>query len=97
VARATRDEKATSQRAAALSMMLDSRDGAAASGFLRRSLERIVRCLDGLDESEQRWRPPAPDTNSLLAIAWHAPASAEENVLGLLGGQRVQRDSATEL
>jgi hypothetical protein len=72
-------------------------EGAAAAGFLCRSLGRIVACLDGLDAAEQRWAPPAPGTNSVLAIATHALANAEENVLGLLGGEVIERERSTEL
>ena len=77
-------------------MMFSSQDRIAISGFLSRSLGRIVGCLDGLDYAEQRWRPAAPNTNSLLSIAWHALANAEENILLLLGGQPAQRDHAIE-
>jgi DinB superfamily len=69
---------------------------AAAAGFLCRSLARIVACLDNLAAEEQRWRPPAAGANSLLAIAAHALANAEDNVLGLLGGERIERRPATE-
>jgi hypothetical protein len=69
---------------------------AALAGFLCRSLGRIVGCLEGLDVEEQRWRPPALGTNSLLGIAAHALANAQENILGLLGGLAVERDSTAE-
>jgi hypothetical protein len=71
-------------------------EGVSAAGFLCRSLARIVACLDGLDAAEQRWRPPAADTNSLLAIAAHALGNAEENVLGLLGGEVTRRERSAE-
>jgi len=76
--------------------MLGSREGTAAAGFLCRSLGRIVACLNELDLQEQRWRPPAPATNSLLAIAAHALANAQENVLGLLGGHGSDRQRPGE-
>ncbi len=73
-----------------------SQETAALAGFLCRSLGRIVCCLDGLDLEEQRWRPPAPGTNSLLAIVAHALANTEENILRLLGGLAVERDYTAE-
>jgi len=71
-------------------------EGLAAAGFLCRSLERIVGCLDELTVEQQRWRPPAPGSNSLLGIAHHALSNAEDNVLGLLGGEPMARQRATE-
>lgn len=76
--------------------MLGNRETTASAGFLCRSLGRIVGCLNDLDLDEQHWRPPAPGTNSLLAIAAHALANAQENVLGLLGGQPVEREHTIE-
>ncbi len=71
--------------------MVGGRETTAAAEFLCRSLARIVRCLEGLDEEELHWRP-APAANSLLAIAAHALANAEENVLGVLGRQTIRRE-----
>jgi RimJ/RimL family protein N-acetyltransferase len=71
--------------------MLQHHDMTAAAGFLCRSLARIVASLDNLTAEEQRWRPPAAGANSLLAIAAHALANAEDNVLGLLGGEHIER------
>lgn len=65
-------------------------------GFISRSLERIVATLDGLDEAALAWRPPAEDANSLLAIATHALANAEDNILGTVCGEPVQRERAGE-
>jgi hypothetical protein len=76
--------------------MLEDHHIAAAAGFLCRSLARIVGCLEDLDGAEQRWQPPAPTANSLLAIAAHALANAEDNVLGVLGQQPVPRERAAE-
>src|SRR5205823_1715142 len=42
-------------------MIFSRRDGAAVSGFLCRSVSRIVKSLDALDLAEQRWCPPAPN------------------------------------
>jgi DinB superfamily len=60
------------------------------------SLERIVACLEGLSDEELNWRPSAPGANSLGAIALHALANAEENILGTLFGQAVARDREGE-
>lgn len=65
-------------------------------GFISRSLERVVATLDGLDDTALAWRPAAEDANCLLAIASHALANAEDNVLGTVCGEPVQRERAGE-
>jgi len=67
--------------------MSESRELTAAAGFLCRSVDRIIACLDGLDGDSLNWRPPASGANSLYAIATHAVANAEENVLRTLCGR----------
>lgn len=59
-------------------------------------LEHVVGCLDGLDEAEANWRPPAKDANSLLVIATHTLGAAEAHVLQLLCGQEIGRVRARE-
>ena len=56
------------------------------------SLERLLDTLDGLDEGQLNWRPPAPNANSLYALATHTMGNVEENLLGVLAGQPVERD-----
>lgn len=60
------------------------------------ALDRIIACLDGLDEEGLNWRPPAEGANSLYALATHMLANAEENLLGVLCGQPVARDREAE-
>ncbi len=64
--------------------------------YILRSLDRLVGCLEGLDEQGLNWRPPAPGANSLYALAVHTLANAEENVLGTLCQQLVERDREAE-
>lgn len=68
-----------------------NRELAAFSGFICRSMDRIVACLAGLDERHLNWRPPAPQTNSLYVLAIHTMANAEENILGTLCRQPIAR------
>jgi hypothetical protein len=68
----------------------------AAAGFLCRSVERNVGCLNGLTDEEARWRPPASGANSLLALAWHAQANAEEKVRDLLLSRQIDSDHTCE-
>ncbi len=63
---------------------------------LQRLLARLCVCLEGLEEEELNWRPPAPDTNSLYVIATHILGNAEAWVLGIICGQRVHRDRDAE-
>ena len=60
------------------------------------SLDRLLATLDGLDEEQLNWRPPAPNANSLYALATHTLGNAEENLLGVLAGQPVERDREGE-
>jgi len=56
--------------------------------FIFGTIDRIVGALDGLEAGQLDWRPPAPETNSLVGIATHVLGNAEENVLGTLCGRR---------
>lgn len=64
--------------------------------YIASALDRLIALLDGLGEGELNWQPPAAGANSLLALATHTLANAEENLLGTLGGQPVGRDHAAE-
>ncbi|MET0849756.1 MAG: DinB family protein [Candidatus Rokuibacteriota bacterium] len=64
--------------------------------FIFNTIDSIVGALDGLSADQLNWRPDAPDTNSLYAIATHVLGNAEENLLGTLCGQRHARHYATE-
>jgi hypothetical protein len=73
-----------------------NRELAAYAGFICRSIDRIVVCLNGLDEGQLNWRPPGPQTNSLYLLAIHTMANAEENILGTLCGQPIERRRGDE-
>lgn len=64
--------------------------------FIFGTVDSIVGALDGLTAEELNWRPAAPATNSLYAIATHVLGNAEENLLGTLGRQPHGRNYATE-
>jgi hypothetical protein len=64
--------------------------------FIVNTIDAIVGALDGLTAEELNWRPAAPATNSLYAIATHVLGNAEENLLGTLCGQAHGRNYATE-
>jgi DinB superfamily len=64
--------------------------------FIFGTIDAIVGALDGLSPEELDWRPAAPATNSLYAIATHVLGNAEENLLGTLCGRPHGRDYATE-
>ena len=64
--------------------------------FIFNTIDSIVGALDGLSAKELSWRPSAPATNSLYAIATHVLGNAEENLLGTLCGQPHGRDYASE-
>jgi hypothetical protein len=60
------------------------------------TIDSIVGALEGLSAEELNWRPAAPDTNSLYAIATHVLGNAEENLVGRLCGQPHGRHYAGE-
>ena len=64
--------------------------------YIASSLDRLIACLDGLTVEELNWRPTAPGANSLYVLAVHMLGTAEENLLGLLGGQPVRRERDVE-
>ena len=64
-------------------------------GFISRSIERIMECLNGLAEDDLNWRP-LENGNSLYVIATHILGTAEENILGVLCGQSIQRRREAE-
>lgn len=65
-------------------------------GYISRSLDRLVACLDGLDVDGLNWRPAAPEANSLYVLATHTLGNAAENLLEMLGNQPVGRDREAE-
>lgn len=59
--------------------------------YISSSLERLVLLGESLDAEALRWRPPAPRTNSVVALVAHTPGNAEENILETLCGGQVGR------
>ncbi|MBN9389318.1 MAG: DinB family protein [Chloroflexi bacterium] len=51
-----------------------------------KSLGGVMKTLEGLDEQQLNWKPPAPETNSLYSIASHVLINSQENLLTLLCG-----------
>jgi hypothetical protein len=64
--------------------------------FIVDTIDAVVGALDGLTGEELNWRPAAPATNSLYAIATHVIGNAEENLLGTLCGEPHGRHYASE-
>lgn len=64
--------------------------------YILSSLDRLVQCLDGLDETQLNWNPPAPHANSLYTLVVHTLGNAEENLLWTLFDQPSQRNREQE-
>jgi hypothetical protein len=64
-------------------------------GYISSSTDRILLCLDGLGEDDLNWRP-LDNANSLYVIATHIMAHIEANVLGVLCGERTNRQREEE-
>ena len=63
--------------------------------YISRSVDRLVGCLEGLDQDDLNWRP-LQDANSLYVLATHILASCEENILEVLCGRPVGRSREEE-
>jgi 2'-5' RNA ligase len=64
--------------------------------YILSSLDRLVALVGALDEADLSWRPAAPGSNSLHALAVHTLGNAEENILATLGGQAIARQRERE-
>ncbi len=73
-----------------------SREAVLFCRYIVSSLDRLVHCLDGLDETQLNWHPPAPHANSLYALVVHTLGNAEENLLWTLSDQPSQRNREQE-
>ncbi len=63
--------------------------------YIRRSVERILSCLDGLEEDDLNWRP-IESANSVYILAVHMIANVEANILGVLCSQDIIRHREEE-
>jgi hypothetical protein len=59
-------------------------------GYVSRSIDRIIACLDELTEEEAS-TPPAPTASSLRTLAVHAMGNVEERVIGVFARGTVAR------
>ncbi len=59
-------------------------------------LGRVSASLEGLTAAQLNWRPPAPGSNSMYAIAAHTIGNARAWVLGIACGQPMGRDRPGE-
>jgi uncharacterized damage-inducible protein DinB len=63
---------------------------------LRSLLDRLCAALEGLDETQLNWRPPASNANSTYVIGAHVVGNAEAWVLGIACSQAIKRDRPGE-
>ena len=63
--------------------------------YIRRSVERILSCLDGLEEDDLNWSP-LESANSVYVLAVHMIANVEANILGVLCSQNIIRHREEE-
>lgn len=64
--------------------------------YISSSLDRLVAIAADAPPELADWTPPAPHANSLVTLAAHVVANAEENVVAVIMGQGVVRDRAEE-
>ena len=63
--------------------------------YIRRSIDRIFSCLEGVDGEDLNWRPLS-SANSLYILATHVMANVESNILGVLCGLEILRNRDDE-
>jgi hypothetical protein len=63
--------------------------------YIRHSVDRILACLEGLDEADLNWKP-LDNANSLYVLATHTMGNAEANILGVLCHQKINRQRENE-
>ena len=73
-----------------------SQEAASFWRYISSSLDRLVALALEIDDEGLQWTPPAPETNSILTLAFHTLGNAEENILETLCEQPVNRDRASE-
>ena len=64
-------------------------------GYIKSSVDRMLRCLEGLDEADLNWKP-LDNANSLYVITIHTIANIEFNILGVLCQQNIVRHREEE-
>ena len=66
--------------------------------YIARSIEQIIGALSDLEDAgvPLDWRPPAPETNSVYALAVHALGTTEHRLLDVLCGIDVDREREAE-
>ena len=64
--------------------------------YISGSIDRLVALAVECPSDVVSWMPPADGANSILALAAHTLANAEENILGLVLGRDVTRDRESE-
>ena len=63
--------------------------------YIRRSIDRIFTCLEGVDGEDLNWRPLS-NANSLYVLVTHVMANVELNILGVLCGLEILRNRDDE-
>ncbi len=64
--------------------------------YISSSIDRLVSLALEIEDDGFRWEPPAPQTNSIAALAFHTLGNAQENILETLCGQSLNQSRAGE-
>lgn len=64
--------------------------------YIASTLDRLIALVAEQPEAVVRFRPPLPDTNSILGLAHHTLANASANILGAAAGRAAARDRQSE-
>ena len=64
--------------------------------YVERTLERMMAVVHGCSVEQLNWQPPAPEANSIYALATPTLANARVNTIRVLCGRDIDRDRDAE-
>jgi hypothetical protein len=64
--------------------------------YVERTLERMMAVVHACSVEQLNWQPPAPEANSIYALATHTLANARVNTIQVLCGRNIERDRDAE-
>ena len=75
---------------------IESRELAQVWPYVERTLERMMAVVHGCSMAQLNWQPPAPEANTIYALATHTLANARVNTIQVLCGRDIERDREAE-
>ncbi len=76
--------------------MMPNNELASYAHSIETRFDELARCVEQLDARTLNWRPPYGDANSIAVIATHAAGNARAWIIGIVSGEDISRDRASE-